>query len=115
MPAEEEIGRTPSGLGVVHLVRGQGRTPGPTDTVTVRYAGWLLNGRRFDSSFPGTTSFPLNRVIAGWTEGLQHLAEGGSAKLVVPPDLGYGRRGMPPVIPPEATLLFLVELVSVDG
>lgn len=113
MPPEEAFERTESGLGILHLDRGQGLSPGPKDQVTVRYAGWLPNGKRFDSSFPNTTSFPLSRVIPGWTEGLQLLSEGGSAKLLVPPGLGYGARGMPPVIPPGATLLFLVELVSV--
>jgi len=114
LPEESDLEVTESGLGYQHLEQGSGRTPGPTDTVTVRYAGWLPSGKRFDSSYPGTTSFPLNRVIGGWTEGLQLVAEGGSIRLVVPPHLGYGARGMPPVIPPGATLIFQVELVSIQ-
>ena len=92
---------------------GAGQTPAATDTVTVRYAGWTLQGKLFDASYPGTASFPLNRVIPGWTEGLQLLKEGGSARFVIPPQLAYGERGAPPRIGPGATLVFHVELLKV--
>ena len=94
---------------------GSGKAPGPTDKVTVHYAGWLTDGTPFDSSYSRgqTISFPLNGVIAGWTEGLQLMKEGGTCLFVIPPDLGYGASGAPPVIGPNATLVFQVELVSV--
>jgi FKBP-type peptidyl-prolyl cis-trans isomerase FkpA len=79
----------------------------------VRYAGWTTDGKSFDASFPGTASFPLNKVIGGWTEGLQLIGEGGSIRLVIPPALGYGARGAPPKIGPNATLIFLVELQKI--
>jgi FKBP-type peptidyl-prolyl cis-trans isomerase len=114
LPTEEEVDLRPSGLAVQVLAPGTGRSPEATDTVTVRYAGWTPDGKRFDASYPGTASFPLHRVIGGWTEGLQLLAEGGSARLVIPPGLAYGPRGAPPRIGPNQTLVFHVQLVSVD-
>ena len=115
LPSESEVELRPSGLAVQILEAGSGRSPSEHDSVTVRYAGWTTEGKRFDASYPGTASFPLGRVIRGWTEGLQLLAEGGSARLVIPPDLAYGVRGAPPKIGPNATLVFHVELVRVDG
>jgi FKBP-type peptidyl-prolyl cis-trans isomerase FkpA len=115
LPTEAEVELRPSGLAVQVLEPGGGRSPEATDTVTVRYAGWTPDGKRFDASYPGTASFPLNRVIGGWTEGLQLLRPGGSARLVIPPGLAYGPRGAPPRIGPNATLVFHVELVSVDS
>lgn len=115
LPAEDALTRTPSGLGVRILEEGSGPKPGPTDTVTVRYAGWLTGGKLFDASYPGTATFPLNRVVRGWTEGLQHLAPGGVAILVLPPELAYGARGAPPRIGPGETLVFRVELVEIVG
>lgn len=115
LPSEEELVRTPSGLGVRVVEEGSGPKPAPTDVVTVRYAGWLTGGKLFDASYPGTASFPLNRVVAGWTEGLQHLAPGGVAILVLPPELAYGARGAPPRIGPNETLVFRVELVAIGG
>lgn len=115
LPEEGDLLRTPSGLGVHVLERGTGEKPAANDTVTVRYAGWLIEGKLFDASYPGTATFPLNRVVRGWTEGLQHVAAGGSVILVIPPELAYGSRGAPPRIGPGATLVFRVELVSIDG
>ena len=113
LPDEANLKGTDRGLGIEILEPGDGPRPGPTDTVTVRYAGWLQSGIPFDSSYPGTASFPLNRVIEGWTEGLQELRPGGAARLLIPPHLGYGSRGAPPKIGPGATLVFHVELVKI--
>ena len=117
MPTKEALKSTPSGLQYETVKEGTGRVPKATDTVTVHYAGWLTNGTPFDSSYKrgATASFPLNRVIAGWTEGLQLMKEGGTAKFVIPPQLGYGARGAPPVIGPNATLVFQVELIKIGG
>ena len=115
LPTREQLKTTASGL-QYHVVRaGTGKAPRATDSVTVHYAGWLTNGTPFDSSYQRgqTASFPLNRVIAGWTEGLQLMQEGGATTFVIPPQLGYGARGAPPVIGPNATLVFHVELVKV--
>lgn len=97
------------------LREGEGKAPRATQTVEVHYHGWLDNGTVFDSSYERheSISFPLNRVIAGWTEGMQLVGEGGMIELEIPSDLGYGNRGAPPDIPPKATLHFLVELIQV--
>ena len=94
---------------------GTGKQPGPTSTVEVHYRGTLIDGTEFDSSYKRgeTLSFPLNRVIAGWTEGLQTMREGGKSTLFIPYQLGYGDRGAGAVIPPFAALIFEVELVKV--
>jgi FKBP-type peptidyl-prolyl cis-trans isomerase len=115
LPREEDLVVTDSGLGHRILVPGEGSAPCSTDTVTVRYAGWSTDGKLFDASYPGTATFPLNGVVAGWTEGLQLLRPGGEVLLVLPPSLAYGARGAPPRIGPDATLIFRVELVSVGG
>ncbi|MCP3914465.1 MAG: FKBP-type peptidyl-prolyl cis-trans isomerase [bacterium] len=115
LPQDDVLTTTPSGLRYVILAEGSGDSPAATNRVKVRYAGWLESGRAFDASYPGTASFPLDRVIQGWTEGLQLLKPGGSAKFVIPPDLAYGARGAPPLIGPGATLVFHVDLVSVGG
>ncbi|MHC4845175.1 MAG: FKBP-type peptidyl-prolyl cis-trans isomerase [Planctomycetota bacterium] len=115
MPADDALQSTASGLKYETMTEGSGAAPAATDTVTVHYAGWLTDGTPFDSSYSRgqTASFPLNRVISGWTEGLQLMKEGGTTKFVIPPDLGYGAGGAPPVIGPNATLVFQVELISV--
>ena len=111
----EAIGRllvtTPSGLQYRILEAGSGKSPGPTDTVTVNYRGTLVNGHEFDSSYDKgkPITFRLNGVIKGWTEGLQHVKEGGKIQLVIPPELAYGNRG--PLA--HQTLIFDVELISV--
>ena len=106
---------TPSGLQYVITQEGAGATPKPTDTVQVNYTGTFVDGTKFDSSADngGPVTFPLDRVIPGWTEGLQLLKVGGKATLIVPPDLAYGLEGSPPVIPPNSTLVFEVELVDI--
>jgi FKBP-type peptidyl-prolyl cis-trans isomerase len=115
MPAEGALKTTPSGLKYEVIKEGTGRKPTATETVTVHYAGWLTDGTPFDSSYSrgDTTSFPLNRVIKGWTEGVQLMGEGSIYKFVIPGDLAYGQRGSPPKIGPNATLVFQIELVKI--
>ena len=107
---------TASGLKYRIVREGNATKPGPQDTVTVHYRGTLEDGTEFDSSYKRgqTISFPLGQVIAGWTEGLQLIGEGGEVELIIPPDLGYGAGGSPPVIPGNATLHFRVELFKVN-
>ena len=106
---------TPSGLQYEVLVQGTGRQPKATDTVKVHYEGFLTDGTVFDSSIQRgePISFPLNGVIAGWTEGLQLMSEGSKYRLYIPYQLGYGERGAGASIPPYATLIFDVELIEV--
>ncbi len=108
--------KTESGLVYEILAEGSGATPKDTDTVEVHYHGTLTNGEVFDSSVDRgkTVSFPLNRVIKGWTEGLQLVKEGGKVRLVIPPALGYGDAGAPPKIPGGSTLVFEVELKKIN-
>jgi FKBP-type peptidyl-prolyl cis-trans isomerase FkpA len=108
--------KTASGLVYEMVKEGSGKTPAATDTVEVHYHGTLTNGEVFDSSVDRgkTISFPLNRVIKGWTEGLQLVKEGGKVKLVIPSELAYGENGAPPKIPGGATLIFEVELFKVN-
>lgn len=107
---------TPSGLKYMILTEGKGKQPTAESSVTVHYTGELLNGDVFDSSVsrgePAT--FPLNRVIPGWTEGLQLMKEGGKAVFYIPSNLAYGPAGAPPMIGPDEDLIFTVELISVD-
>jgi FKBP-type peptidyl-prolyl cis-trans isomerase FkpA len=107
--------KTASGLTYKTLKEGTGKTPKATDTVEVHYHGTLADGTVFDSSVDRgkTISFPLNRVIKGWTEGLQLMKEGGKTKFVIPSNLAYGEAGAPPKIPGGATLVFEVELFKV--
>jgi len=110
-----KVKMTSTGLGFFVRKEGTGASPKPTDTVQVHYTGWLLDGTKFDSSVDrgAPATFPLSRVIPGWTEGVSMMKVGGKMTLVVPPDLGYGRRGMPPVIPANADLVFDVELLGI--
>ena len=104
------------GLQVEHLREGTGPSPKPTDVVKVHYHGTFSDGRVFDSSVQRgqPASFPLNRVIPCWTQGLQQMKVGGKARLTCPPELAYGERGAPPTIPPNATLTFEVELLGIE-
>jgi len=114
-PAAKET-RTPSGILVKMQKEGNGASPRASDTVKVHYRGTLADGKEFDSSYKRgePTSFPLNRVVRCWTEGIQLLKVGSKATLVCPPDLAYGSRGIPGVIPPNATLTFEVELLGIE-
>ncbi len=106
---------TQSGLQYRVLQKGSGRKPSVTDAVEVHYKGSLITGKVFDSSYARgqSISFPLNRVIAGWTEGLQLMNEGAKYELVIPSNLGYGTLGAGNSIPANATLIFVVELLKV--
>jgi FKBP-type peptidyl-prolyl cis-trans isomerase FkpA len=108
--------KTDSGLVYEMLKEGTGKSPKATDTVEVHYHGTLINGEVFDSSVQRgkTIQFPLNRVIKGWTEGLQLMKEGGKIRLVIPSELAYGEAGAPPKIPGGSTLIFEVELFKVN-
>lgn len=108
---------TPSGLIIEDLEAGSGDEAVAGKKVTVHYTGWLTDGKKFDSSKDrgDPFSFPLGarHVIAGWDEGVQGMKIGGRRKLTIPPQLGYGARGAGGVIPPNATLVFEVELLGV--
>ena len=108
---------TASGLKYAVLKHGTGTvSPKATDTVTVNYEGKLLGGTVFDSSIARgqPASFPLNRVIPGWTEGLQLMKVGDKFKFVIPPNLAYGANPPTPAIPPNSTLVFEVELLGIQ-
>jgi FKBP-type peptidyl-prolyl cis-trans isomerase FkpA len=107
----------PSGLVFQSLVDGKGPSPAATDTVKVNYRGTFPDGKEFDSSYKRgePAEFPLNGVIPCWTEGVQLMKVGGKAKLTCPPAIAYGTRGAGGVIPPNATLNFEIELISIKG
>lgn len=119
-------GDPPAELTYEDVVEGDGAAASPSDEVTVQYVGVLWStGEEFDSSWDGgqPVTFPLTRVIPGWTlgvggdeaAGIPPMKEGGRRRLVIPPELGYGEQGAPPDIPPGATLVFVVDLVQVGG
>jgi FKBP-type peptidyl-prolyl cis-trans isomerase FkpA len=112
--AEPKAEMTASGIAITMLKEGSGASPQASDTVKVHYRGTLTNGQEFDSSYKRNepAAFPLNRVIPCWTEGVQKIKVGGKAKLVCPPQLAYGSRGVPG-IPPNSTLVFEVELLDI--
>ena len=95
---------------------GTGASPKPTDAVRVHYRGTLMDGTEFDSSYKRNepATFPLNRVIPCWTQGVQRMKVGGKAELVCPPELAYGERGAGGTIPPNATLRFEIELLEIN-
>ena len=111
------ITTTPSGLVIEEVVVGSGAEAVAGQQVFVHYTGWLTNGSKFDSSKDRGQpfDFPLGRrhVISGWDEGVQGMKVGGTRKLTIPPELGYGARGAGGVIPPNATLVFEVELLDI--
>ncbi len=111
-----EFSTTDSGLKYRILRNSDGKKPTADSTVTVNYRGWLNSGRVFDSSYERgeSTSFSLDSVIDGWTEGMQLVGEGGMIELYVPSRLGYGKAGSPGSIPPHSNLHFVVELENVN-
>ena len=117
-PAKEsgKVTTTASGLKYEVLQEGSGPKPTATDNVTVHYKGTLTDGTVFDSSYdrgqPAT--FPLNRVIKGWTEGVQLMSVGSKYRFTIPPELGYGAAGAGGRIPPNSTLMFDVELIKIN-
>jgi peptidylprolyl isomerase len=110
---------TLSGLKYIDLVEGNGASPKLGQTVIVHYTGWLEDGKKFDSSFDHQGAQPIvfpigvGRVVKGWDEGIMSMKVGGKRKLIIPAALGYGAAGRKPVIPPNATLIFEVELVDI--
>ncbi|MDR1802739.1 MAG: FKBP-type peptidyl-prolyl cis-trans isomerase [Treponema sp.] len=112
---KDNIKTTTSGLQYEVLVEGSGEKPGPEDTVQVHYEGTLINGTVFDSSYSRgyPAEFPLYGVIQGWTEGLQLMSEGSTYMFYIPSDLAYGQSGAGSSIPPNTTLIFKVELLSI--
>ena len=113
--APTEFTATGSGLKYRILRKSNGPRPTARNSVTVHYRGWLDNGNEFDSSYKRNKpiTFPLNGVIAGWTEGMQLVGKGGMIELEIPANLGYGARGAGAAVPPNATLHFLVELIEI--
>ncbi len=113
----DDMERTASGLYVRDVREGEGESAAAEDTVVVHYTGWLPGGMKFDSSRDRGEPFSFvlgeGRVIPGWEEGVSGMRVGGQRRLVIPPDLGYGPMGAGDVIPPDATLVFEVELLEV--
>lgn len=114
--AREGVVTTASGLQYEVLEEGGGESPAPSDPVTVHYRGTLIDGTEFDSSYERgePAVFVPTQVIAGWTEVLQLMRPGSKYRVVIPPELGYGRQGAGADIPPDATLVFEIELLSVQ-
>ena len=112
------VNKTPSGLVIEDLVLGEGEVAAAGQRVSVHYTGWLTNGSKFDSSKDRNDPFMFGlgqgQVIRGWDEGVLGMKIGGKRKLTIPPELGYGARGAGGVIPPNATLVFEVELLGVN-
>lgn len=110
--------KTASGLQYWDLVVGKGAAAVKGKRVRVHYTGWLLDGKKFDSSHDGGHPFVFvlgtGHVIPGWDEGIQGMKEGGKRQLRIPPELGYGEQGAPPDIPPNSTLIFDVELINAE-
>lgn len=106
----------PSGVKIVHTTVGTGANPKASDTVKVHYRGTLADGKEFDSSYKrnAPATFPLNRVVPCWTEGMQKIKVGGKATLTCPPATAYGDRGAGAAVPPNATLTFEVELIAIE-
>jgi peptidylprolyl isomerase len=117
----QPVTTTPSGLKIIDIKVGAGPSPKPGQTCVMNYTGWLYDngkkGAKFDSSLDRSQpfSFPIgqHQVIAGWDEGVATMKVGGKRTLIIPPELGYGARGAGGVIPPNATLIFDVELLGV--
>jgi FKBP-type peptidyl-prolyl cis-trans isomerase len=114
--AKEGVTTLPSGLQYKVITAGEGKSPQKSDKVTVHYRGTLTDGTEFDSSYSRNqpATFGVDQVIPGWTEALQLMKEGDKWEIVLPSKLGYGERGAGAKIPPKSTLIFEVELISVD-
>lgn len=114
----DNVVTTPSGLKYIDLKEGEGVTPSEGQTVVVHYTGTLENGTKFDSSrdrkSPFSFKLGVGQVIKGWDEGVATMKVGGRRQLIIPPELGYGARGAGGVIPPNATLIFDVELLKIS-
>ncbi len=112
---KQGVKATPSGLQYRVLREGSGKSPKATDVVVVNYRGTLTDGKEFDSSYKAgrPIEFPLDRVIPGWTEGVQLMKEGAKYEFFIPSNLAYGSRGAGGVIGPDETLIFEVELLKV--
>ena len=121
--ANNQVVEMPNGLKYTDTKTGDGAAPTPGNKVSVHYTGWLYNngakGTKFDSSVdrgqPFQFTLGAHQVIAGWDEGVAGMKVGGKRTLIIPPELGYGARGAGGVIPPNATLIFDVELLDVKG
>lgn len=116
--ANQKVVKTPSGLQYYDIEPGKGPSPAPGSKVYVHYTGWLLNKQKFDSSLdrgqPFDFSLGQGMVIKGWDEGVASMRVGGKRRLVIPPDLAYGKRGAPGAIPPDSTLVFDVQLLKFE-
>jgi len=115
--AKKNTGVTDTGMKYEIIKEGTGPSPKKGDSVTVHYTGWLEDGTKFDSSvdrkLPFTFKLGVGQVIQGWDDGVATMRVGGKSKFFIPPELGYGSRGAGGVIPPNATLIFEVELLSI--
>ncbi len=115
IPAEAVV--TESGLRYIDIVTGKGAMPQNGQMVVVHYTGWLMNGKKFDSSIDRNKPFSFvlgaHQVIPGWEEGIRTMHVGGKRRLFIPYQLAYGEHGYPPVIPPKAMLVFDVELLEI--
>lgn len=112
-----DVVTTASGLQFKVIKEGKGKSPKTSDTVTVHYEGKLTNGTVFDSSYNRgkPTQFKVNAVIKGWTEALLSMKKGSKWEIFIPPELAYGNKGVPGVIPPNSVLIFKVELIKIKS
>jgi FKBP-type peptidyl-prolyl cis-trans isomerase len=116
-PVNGTPAQLPGGLQYIDVVAGSGDEARPGQNVSVHYTGWLTTGAKFDSSRDRGRSLTFRldpgSVIQGWVEGVAGMRVGGQRRLIIPPEMGYGSQGYPPVIPPNATLIFDVELLGI--